>query len=45
MFVFTDDDNAAALATYDRAGAGDTSLQLMLEWNFHDTSQDERSNS
>jgi hypothetical protein len=36
MFVFTDGENAAALATYHRAGAGNTSLQLMLEWNFHD---------
>ena len=46
MFVFTDEDNAAALATYHRAGAGDPSLQLMLEWNFRDgASQGERSNS
>jgi aminoglycoside 3-N-acetyltransferase I len=34
MFVFTDDDNAAALATYRRAGAGRTSQQLMLEWDL-----------
>ena len=34
MFVFTDEDNAAALATYRRAGAGKASPQLMLEWEF-----------
>jgi ribosomal protein S18 acetylase RimI-like enzyme len=34
MFVFTDDDNAAARATYRSAGAGEASRQLMLEWNF-----------
>ena len=34
MFVFTDEDNAAALATYRRAGGGKASLQLMLEWEF-----------
>jgi ribosomal protein S18 acetylase RimI-like enzyme len=36
MFVFTDDNNAAAMATYQRAGARETSLQLMLEWRFCD---------
>jgi ribosomal protein S18 acetylase RimI-like enzyme len=36
MFVFTDDDNVAALATYHRAGGRDASLQLMLEWEFRD---------
>lgn len=34
MFVLTDDDNAAALATYRKAGAGEPSRQLMLEWGF-----------
>jgi ribosomal protein S18 acetylase RimI-like enzyme len=46
MFVFTDDDNAAALATYHSAGARDHSLQLMLEWDFRGgASQSERSNA
>ena len=34
MFVLTDDDNAAALATYRSAGAGAASPQLMLDWRF-----------
>jgi ribosomal protein S18 acetylase RimI-like enzyme len=34
MFVLTDDDNAAALATYHRAGGREATLQLMLEWEF-----------
>jgi ribosomal protein S18 acetylase RimI-like enzyme len=34
MFVLTDDDNVAALATYHRAGGREASLQLMLEWEF-----------
>jgi ribosomal protein S18 acetylase RimI-like enzyme len=34
MFVFTDDNNAAALATYRGAGARKESPQLMLEWDF-----------
>ena len=34
MFVLTDDSNAAALATYHRAGGREASLQLMLEWEF-----------
>jgi ribosomal protein S18 acetylase RimI-like enzyme len=34
MFVLTDDDNAAALATYKSAGAGDPSPQVMLDWDF-----------
>jgi ribosomal protein S18 acetylase RimI-like enzyme len=34
MFVLTDDDNAAALATYRSAGAGDASPQVMLDWDF-----------
>jgi ribosomal protein S18 acetylase RimI-like enzyme len=46
MFVFTDDNNAAALATYHRAGARAHSLQLMLEWDFRGGApQSERSNS
>jgi ribosomal protein S18 acetylase RimI-like enzyme len=32
MFVFTDDDNAAARATYRRAGGREVSQQLMVEW-------------
>jgi ribosomal protein S18 acetylase RimI-like enzyme len=32
MFVFVDDDNAAGLATYRRAGAREASRPLMLEW-------------
>jgi ribosomal protein S18 acetylase RimI-like enzyme len=42
MFVFTDDDNAAALATYQRAGGRETSRQLMLEWEFRAEPQSER---
>jgi ribosomal protein S18 acetylase RimI-like enzyme len=34
MFVLTDDDNAAALATYRSAGAGNASPQVMLDWDF-----------
>jgi ribosomal protein S18 acetylase RimI-like enzyme len=34
MFVLTDDDNAAARATYRSAGAGDASPQVMLDWDF-----------
>ena len=34
MFVLTDDDNAAARATYRRAGGRETSRHLMLEWEF-----------
>jgi ribosomal protein S18 acetylase RimI-like enzyme len=34
MFVLTDDENAAALATYKGAGAGAPSPQLMLDWNL-----------
>jgi ribosomal protein S18 acetylase RimI-like enzyme len=32
MFVFTDDDNPAARATYRRAGGREVSQQLMVEW-------------
>jgi ribosomal protein S18 acetylase RimI-like enzyme len=38
MFVFTDDDNVAALATYRSAGARDPSRQLMLDWDFREPS-------
>jgi len=34
MWVLTDADNAAALATYRSAGAGADSTQVMLEWRF-----------
>lgn len=34
MWVLTDDDNAAALATYRRAGGGAPSPQVMLEWDL-----------
>jgi ribosomal protein S18 acetylase RimI-like enzyme len=34
MWVLTDDDNEAALATYSRAGAGAPQAQVMLEWEF-----------
>jgi ribosomal protein S18 acetylase RimI-like enzyme len=46
MFVFTDDKNAAALATYHGAGAREASSQLMLEWDFRGgESQSEHSRS
>jgi aminoglycoside 3-N-acetyltransferase I len=34
MFVFTDDDNVAALATYRRAGAREASRPVMLDWDL-----------
>jgi hypothetical protein len=34
MWVLTDDDNVAALATYRGAGAGKDSPNVMLEWDF-----------
>ena len=34
MFVLTDDDNVAALATYRSAGGAKASRQLMLEWDL-----------
>ncbi len=34
MRVLTDDDNAAALATYERAGATRHNAQVMLDWTF-----------
>ena len=34
MWVLTDSDNPAALATYRSAGAGEPSEQVMLDWTF-----------
>jgi ribosomal protein S18 acetylase RimI-like enzyme len=34
MWVLTDDDNAAAIATYESAGATERSPQLLLSWRF-----------
>ena len=34
MWVLTDADNAAALATYRTAGAGEPKPQVMLDWDF-----------
>jgi ribosomal protein S18 acetylase RimI-like enzyme len=34
MFVFADDDNAPALATYRRAGGRDASQPIMLDWQL-----------
>jgi ribosomal protein S18 acetylase RimI-like enzyme len=34
MFVLTDDDNTAALATYRGAGATEAGLSVMLEWEL-----------
>jgi ribosomal protein S18 acetylase RimI-like enzyme len=34
MWVLTDDDNVAALATYRAAGAGEPEPQVMLSWTF-----------
>jgi hypothetical protein len=34
MWVLTDDDNAAALATYGSAGATRESTSVMLSWKF-----------
>ncbi|MEY2463456.1 MAG: hypothetical protein QOH64_1594 [Acidimicrobiaceae bacterium] len=36
MWVLTDADNAAAIATYESAGAGEASAQLMLTWRLAD---------
>lgn len=36
MWVLTDHDNEGAIATYRRAGAGNGSAQLMLDWRFTD---------
>ena len=38
MWVLTDEDNTAAVRTYESAGGGNASEQLMLEWAF-DTRQ------
>jgi ribosomal protein S18 acetylase RimI-like enzyme len=38
MFVLTDEDNVAALATYRSAGGGKASPNLMLEWDFRASS-------
>jgi len=35
MWVLTDDDNAAALATYGAAGATRESTSVMLSWAFN----------
>jgi ribosomal protein S18 acetylase RimI-like enzyme len=34
MWVLTDADNVAAKKTYERAGAGSNSSQVMVEWRF-----------
>jgi ribosomal protein S18 acetylase RimI-like enzyme len=34
MWVLTDDDNAAAIAAYQRAGGQNPKAQTLLEWNF-----------
>ena len=34
MWVLTDDDNAAAMAAYQRAGGENPSPQTMIEWRF-----------
>jgi len=34
MWVLTDDDNTAALATYQRAGGASQGKQVMLQWPF-----------
>jgi ribosomal protein S18 acetylase RimI-like enzyme len=38
MFVLTEDDNVAALATYRSAGGGKASPNLMLEWDLRASS-------
>lgn len=40
MWVLTDDDNEAALRTYRRAGAGEPSAQVMLEWAWRTSELD-----
>jgi ribosomal protein S18 acetylase RimI-like enzyme len=34
MWVLTDDDNAAAVATYEAAGGSEPDPQVLLEWTF-----------
>lgn len=34
MWVVTEEDNAAAQATYRRAGGAGTGRQVVLEWDF-----------
>lgn len=34
MWVLTDDDNEAAIATYKRSGSKDPEEQVVLEWNW-----------
>lgn len=41
MFVFADDDNAAALATYRSAGGREASRPVMLEWELTDATDHE----
>lgn len=41
MFVFADDDNAAALATYRSAGGREASRPVMLEWELTDATDRE----
>ncbi|MGH2992001.1 MAG: GNAT family N-acetyltransferase [Solirubrobacterales bacterium] len=36
MWVVVDTDNVAALRTYERAGAGKSSPQVMFDWSFGD---------
>ena len=36
MWVLTDDDNVAALATYRRAGGAAPSGHVLIEWRFGD---------
>jgi aminoglycoside 3-N-acetyltransferase I len=43
MFVLTDDDNAAARATYRRAGGREVSRSLMVDWEFAETQRADRS--
>jgi ribosomal protein S18 acetylase RimI-like enzyme len=42
MWVLTDGDNAAAVATYTAAGAGTPSTCVMLEWAFADRTPEGR---
>jgi hypothetical protein len=42
MFVLTDDDNIAALATYEAGGGRVASRNVMLEWDFGRFDRSER---